>query len=83
MRLCQKIGTTNDTNGNPRRLWIIYDTRKTRNHRPPWIAGVVEEGYAGAPAWLPKMELPSVEVAPKEYHDWKKIAKEEGVYIEQ
>lgn len=42
-RLAVYIRTTNDTNGNPRRGWMIVNPDGT-------TAGFVDEGYTGYPA---------------------------------
>lgn len=40
------IGTTNDTNGNPRRGWLMYDLNPETRGIATWI----EEGYRGTSA---------------------------------
>lgn len=40
------IGTTNDTNGNPRRGWLMYDLNPETSGIATWI----EEGYRGMSA---------------------------------
>ena len=38
-----KVETTHDTNGNPRRGWLVYE-------RPGMCVDWIEEGYRGRPA---------------------------------
>lgn len=62
----QHLCCTNDTNGNPRRIWATYNDR---GH----IVDVKDEGYEGRPASLRDdiaHELPSIEITPSEYRDW-------------
>lgn len=75
----QKLGTTNDSNGNPRRLWVLYNKSDGNVHK------VIEEGYGGRPAECdcrrPGMvEVASVEITPREYNSWKKAAKDRHIY---
>lgn len=70
--LVQHICTTNDTNGNPRRLWLVITSKGT-------VA--LDEGYEGAHVYVkylqsidkttfdsaPIMHLPTIEVKPAEY----------------
>jgi len=45
MRLWQKLQTTNDKNGMPRRIWILYETR--RIGRGDEIISIFDEQYGG------------------------------------
>lgn len=43
MKAYQHITAFNDNNGNPRRLFLVYDGPETY---------AIDEGYSGRPAWL-------------------------------
>ena len=62
------IGTKNDTNGNPRRGWILFDSAGTAH-------GFVDEGYEGHAALRAhhvKAEINHrIDVTPGEYRYWK------------
>jgi len=65
------IATTNDTNGNPRRGWIVFGERGS-------VKGFVDEGYLGSAA-LAEAGWGSIErtaqrinVTPGEFRAWKK-----------
>lgn len=60
----QRIRTTNDVNGNPRRLWIGYRSTGA-------VMSVVDEGYGGRP-WPNAIELMPVDVGPGEYRTIKR-----------
>jgi len=69
--MVQHIGTTNDTNGNPRRAWVYTD----HNGR---VVDVVDEGYSGRPAILRTdpgaiVEMPYMSVTPKCYRNYVKM----------
>jgi hypothetical protein len=65
-----KIRTKNDTNGNPRRGWIIVDEEGE-------VVNFIDEGYAGKGAlhtYAHKhyiVEGPEIQVGPGEYRAWK------------
>lgn len=76
--LVTRITCTNDTNGNPRRGWVLSD---------PWSNVFIDEGYAGRSALNQYLRLkgakegyeisdttsgPELEVTPKQYRDLKK-----------
>lgn len=57
----QHLKSKNDRNGNPRRLWVVY------NHRG-YIMEVIDEGYSGRPYHLKdKVEIAEIEVPVSEY----------------
>lgn len=73
MYLRQQLRATNDVNGNPRRVWVLYKANKITQ-----FAGVIEaidEGYTGDPfhgaakgtPWRESVQLPGIDVSPKEY----------------
>ena len=67
----QCLKTTNDRNGNPRRVWILYG----EDGNP---AMVRDEGYAGRPDWG-AVELSNINVSPREYRGWIKFGAERGI----
>lgn len=77
--LCQNLRSKNDVNGNPKRLWVVYQLVKPSHYSP--IVEVYEEGYRGRPAELTNMvELPMVDIVPSEYRRIKDRAQELGHY---
>ena len=69
--LCQHLKAPNDTNGNPRRVFVIYDAAGN-------ILDAVDEGYAGRPQWVRALpELPSFSITATEYReilrDWSAV----------
>lgn len=61
----QHIKAPNDSNGNPRRLYLVYSTETGR------LVSVYDEGYGGRPAALRGVvELPPIEVSASEYKAW-------------
>jgi hypothetical protein len=67
--IMQHLRTTNDTNGNPRRLYVFYG-RNTGDY-----VGIVDEGYSGRPRAQPGidiLELNSVDITPKQYRELKR-----------
>lgn len=64
----QQLRTKHDTNGNPRRVWVLYNARGE-------AIRVADEGYAGDPfRGIVAVQLPSITVTPREYRDWIKRA---------
>lgn len=82
MFICQRINTTHDTNGNPRRLWVLYQIEAyTVNPMP---RAVISEGYSGRPESCRGIpELPNINVSPSEYRVWMKLGKSLKCYQEQ
>jgi hypothetical protein len=66
----QQLRTTNDTNGNPRRVWVLYRVEDERYF--PEVVAVADEGYAGDPFREVRAALPSIMVTPTEYRAWRK-----------
>lgn len=57
----QHLRTTNDRNGNPRRVFCVY----SEDGR---LLDAIDEGYAGRPQWLRGLvEIPSFDILPSEY----------------
>lgn len=62
----QKVISSNDRNGNPRRMVMIY-TLKTGAHATSSVVWI-EYDYDGVPAWLEQVwELEPIEVSPTEF----------------
>jgi len=70
--LIQHLRATNDTNGNPRRVFAVYDMNTGD------IIEVIEEGYQGSGAYSKKypdhIMLPDVVVSPSEISAFKNSA---------
>ena len=61
----QHLRTTNDINGNPRRVFVLYDENGD-------IVKTIDEGYRGFPREYRSLkQLPQIEVLPKEYRAFK------------
>jgi len=73
--LAMAVGTTNDTNGNPRRGWAIYDT-------DGWLVAFVDHAYRGLPAvrkpygWLPVTG--EITITPGQYRELRKFDTPQG-----
>lgn len=77
MKVYQHVRTKNDTNGNPRRLYVEYDL----SSRQAKVVGVWEEGYSDRPRHLNgAVELLTVNVEPKYYRHMVKTAKANQKY---
>lgn len=60
----QQLRTTHDTNGNPRRVWLLYNAAGE-------VIDTADEGYAGDPfRGSGAIQLPSISVTPSEYKFW-------------
>jgi hypothetical protein len=68
--MVQHLCATNDVNGNPRRIYALYDVAGN-------IVQVIDQGYTGRRE-VPKglIELPEVNITPGEYRAWLKSSKE-------
>jgi hypothetical protein len=74
----QQLRTKHDTNGNPRRAWLLIEGREGG------CVGVIDEGYAGKPtAARGLVELPPIEVPPSEYHRWMRYGRRLDTEAEQ
>jgi len=63
-KMCQQFRADNDINGNPQRVWAVYD-------KNGYLLGVINEGFGGKPGICHDLiALPSVEVSVKEYREW-------------
>lgn len=71
----QHICCQNDVNGNPRRLYAVYNvTGKT--------VAVIEEGYSNISDDVSQLSsIMEIVVAPTEYNAIKKQAQKDGIYI--
>lgn len=71
----QRLRAPNDTNGNPRRLIVVYDLDSAGDP-----AAIIDEGYAGSgPGRMfeegfgsVRISLPDVEISATEYRRWRK-----------
>ena len=72
----QVIQTTNDANGNPRRLTLVHDV----NYSYELIA-VYEHGYSGDRIPMNAVILCAITVSPKEYQDQVAKAKRLKIYV--
>jgi len=71
MKVVQRVSTTNDTNGNPRRLWVVY--RLSIGGNSFVHDSIYDEGYSGKPVEVQTiLSIPEVFVSPSE---WKAIRK--------
>lgn len=74
--------TTNDVNGNPRRLYMPLES----GPKNAAILAVIEEGYIGESvlaSLFPDRAITymfRINVPVSEYKNWKKIGKECGIY---
>lgn len=70
-----KVDAGHTTNGNPRRGWAVINTRQGE------LVDFVDEGYQGISALMraypDAVEALQLEVAPKEYRDLLKFAREQ------
>lgn len=67
IKVAAHLCTTNDTNGNPRRLYCGWD----RNGN---LIAVHDEGYGNAPAWWNKaINIGRIDVTPGEYRAFKGV----------
>jgi hypothetical protein len=66
--IVQRLRTTNDINGNPRRVWIIY--------YPGSMPLALDEGDRGTPQQVTAIneyvQLPDISVPPSEYRSFLK-----------
>jgi hypothetical protein len=68
----QHLKAENDPNGNPQRLFLVYDKHGD-------VISVYDEGYRGEPADINRLpHLPSIEISKSEYHDWIKQARSDN-----
>ena len=75
----QRLRAYNDPNGNPRRLWAVYDEQGN-------IGALINEGYSGHPKHLVEYEipmLPTIDIDVAQYNELKREAKSIGVYYEE
>lgn len=71
MRACQRFATNNDTSGNPRRTWVIYDlTDGPDACQDARIVSLIDEGYGGMPDDARGLaRLPDVFLTPSFYRE--------------
>jgi len=79
MLFYQNQRAQNDSNGNPLRLFVVFNLRPSRSYAP-WVA-VYEDGYRGKPKEVEGYpEIPPVQITNKEYREQVKAAKAQGIY---
>ena len=62
----QHLKALNDINGNPQRLYVVYDD--TGN-----VVSAHDEGYSGLPKECKNLtELPDIDISQKTYRQWRK-----------
>jgi hypothetical protein len=62
---CQRLSATNDTNGNPRRVWVVYGDAGFLHGT---IMTARDEAYGGQPQEFRTIpRLPDLEITPAEY----------------
>lgn len=74
-----KLSTTNDTNGNPCRLWVVNELAVDGKNQPySNRLAVIEEGYEGLKAlrkhYPDAIVTEQLFVSPKEYKTYSKMA---------
>ena len=81
IRVYQHQRHTNDTNGNPRRLWVVFELDTRKPGGTGLLVAVYNEGYRDRPQALHDLaELPSVSITPREYRDTIRHAKAAGFW---
>jgi hypothetical protein len=73
MKIYQILSTTNDRNGNPRRLTVVYAGPNEEYHGH--MVEVIEHGYSGDHTPEGAFQIPSVDITTKEYASTKDYAK--------
>lgn len=67
-KIAQLISTNNDSNGNPRRAWFVYQQDETAPYFHP--INVITIVYSGMPDEVKNIcHLPSMHLAPSEYRN--------------
>ena len=80
MRLYQHQRATNDSNGNPRRLYVGWRTRCEHGARWGEIVAVHDEGYRGRPGTLNgAYELTPATITPGDYREMIRHADAAGI----
>lgn len=79
MKVYQHLKADNDPNGNPQRLYLVYELRSAPLDE--WrLTDVYDEGYHGRPSALRNvLELPSVNISKRDYHTRYARAKAAGL----
>lgn len=72
IRWATKIDAGNDTNGNPRRAYLVYEM--DADYKIPQLVETIDEGYAGISALHEKyltvdVVEPTLKVTPKTYKE--------------
>ena len=75
MHFLQHLKAPNNRQGNPRRLFILYDTFGE-------VSKVYDEGYTGKPLVSYSAELPEINIPASEYVYLRRWAKEANKWVE-
>ncbi len=74
----QKLTAPNCPNGNPGRVWVLYDQEGR-------AVDAIDEGYSGRPMVVKTLnltEIPTIQVSRGEYRDWLRVGEEATGYRE-
>lgn len=71
--VCILLAAPNDTNGNPRRLFVVFND--TDNMVEVW-----DEGYHGKPKALGAYNPARIHIPASEYREILRFAKEQGIF---
>lgn len=67
----QQLKAPNDRNGNPRRLWMIYEFETLPDNDVDIVVAsktyAIDEGYRGMPAEARGLEIPAINITLAEY----------------
>lgn len=86
----QHLRATNDPNGNPQRLFVVYGFAEWTTYNEPGLSdgrridvstvAVYDEGYRGRPEALRGLpELPCVDISRSDYHQRIRNARDAGI----
>lgn len=80
MKAYQHLIAPNDANGNPRRLWMIYEFETMPENEVNIVVAsktyAIDEGYRGMPAEARGLEIPAINITPAEYKRLKILVNE-------
>jgi len=81
MRAYQHLKADNDPNGNPQRMYVVYELQDVEPQFSYWkLVEVYDEGYRGRPAELRGVpELPSVRISAHDYQSRYDMAQGAGL----
>ena len=80
MKVVQKLVAPNDRNGNPRRLWVVYQVGKKQE--ATYVEIVIDDGYRGRPDEAMNIpELSNIDISSGTYEEWIRYAKGHGIWV--